>query len=726
MKSGKMLAVLIMALGLMVSFGQISRAEPMGSALTYQGRLMDKNRPAEGLYDFQFRLYDSNDPCTGTELASPIDINDLDVIDGHFIVDLDFGSGIFDGNAVWLETRVVRSPMGSDPATLSPLIELTPTPYALYAQTTPAGHSLDAADGSPADALYIDNEGNIGIGTTNPQSKLSVGGDGIADIGVYGAGSYAGVYGRDSDTGAYGYFGYNTVGVYGGGSNFGVYGGGSEYGVYGYGPGTGVHGLDMISGSYGHIGYDTWGGYFSGDGYFSGNVGIGTVSPSAKLDVNGDINISTAYKIAGDTVLLVTRTNNTQVGIGAGINNTAHYGTFVGYNAGYNNQGDGGPWAGNYNTFVGNYAGYSNTWGYCNTFVGSYAGTNNTEGTYNTFLGDEAGFFNSTGWRNTFLGYNTGNNNTTGWSNTFLGSFAGQSNITGYSNTFLGDVTGNDNLTGNNNTFVGAAAGNSNTEGSYNTFVGRSAGRNNSTGSGNVFIGYRAGNNEGGSGKLYIANGPDDSNTLIYGDFYVGRVGIGTTSPGAELEVNGEILISPDSGSVLKVGRHSSSSPNAYIDTENASQMRLQVNGSTKMAIDTTGNVGIGTTSPASRLHVVGGCITGSMCSDIRLKKNIEPLPLDDPVLDRIMGLQAVTFEWKHRDDGKRQIGLIAQDVEEVFPEVVTTPDNESCEKGLLATGLDAVLVEAIKELRAENELLKERLEDLERIIQFNVVKKVQ
>ncbi|MHC4087101.1 MAG: tail fiber domain-containing protein [Planctomycetota bacterium] len=77
------------------------------------------------------------------------------------------------------------------------------------------------------------------------------------------------------------------------------------------------------------------------------------------------------------------------------------------------------------------------------------------------------------------------------------------------------------------------------------------------------------------------------------------------------------------------------------------------------------------------------------------------------------------------------QIGLIAQDVEEVFPEVVTTPDDDFCEKGLLTTGLNAVLVEAIKELKAENESLKEQLKSqnqelngrlavLEKLIQKN------
>jgi hypothetical protein len=132
MKTARILAILV--LGLMVCLAEVSEGTPMGTAFTYQGRLMDKNKPADGLYGFQFKIYDSNDPCTGAQLGSTIDINDLETIDGHFIVELDFGSGIFDGNAVWLETRVVESPLGSDPCTLTPRVELTPTPYAIYAQ----------------------------------------------------------------------------------------------------------------------------------------------------------------------------------------------------------------------------------------------------------------------------------------------------------------------------------------------------------------------------------------------------------------------------------------------------------------------------------------------------------------------------------------------------------------------------------------------------------------
>jgi hypothetical protein len=134
MRSTRVFTILTLGVGLIACVTRAGEAVPMGTAFTYQGQLMDANYPAEGLYDFEFRLYDSNDPCTGVQLGETIGVPDLDVIGGLFVVELDFGSDVFDGKAVWLETRIMRSPLGSEPAAMRPLIEMTPVPYALHTQ----------------------------------------------------------------------------------------------------------------------------------------------------------------------------------------------------------------------------------------------------------------------------------------------------------------------------------------------------------------------------------------------------------------------------------------------------------------------------------------------------------------------------------------------------------------------------------------------------------------
>ena len=115
MKRKEILAILVV--GLMVWLAKVSTAVPMGNAWTYQGRLMDANDPADGLYDFRFKLFD--DPCTGIQQGSTIDINNIDIVDGYFTVELDFGGDVFNGDARWLETTVMRAD-GSDPCTLRP------------------------------------------------------------------------------------------------------------------------------------------------------------------------------------------------------------------------------------------------------------------------------------------------------------------------------------------------------------------------------------------------------------------------------------------------------------------------------------------------------------------------------------------------------------------------------------------------------------------------------
>jgi len=155
MKSAKMLTIL--ALGLMAWMAGFTEAAKMGTAWTYQGRLIDANYPADGLYDFQFRLFDAY--VAGTQQSSTVTVNEADVIDGYFTVELDFGSDVFDGSERWLQIEV-RAGKLEDPALYTPLNprrKITPAPYALQTR-----------------GIFVDNGGNVGIGNTSPTSPLHV------------------------------------------------------------------------------------------------------------------------------------------------------------------------------------------------------------------------------------------------------------------------------------------------------------------------------------------------------------------------------------------------------------------------------------------------------------------------------------------------------------------------------------------------------------------------
>lgn len=167
MKSQMKFSVIISVLCLIVFPVEVAVAAPMGTAFTYQGRLMDANEPADGLYDFQFRLYD--DPNAGSQHGNEIDINDLDVIDGYFTVELDFGSDVFNGNARWLQISVMPGDSMGRMTILSPRQEVTPTPYALQTR-----------------GIFVNSAGDVGIGTADPKNRLHVSGGSILLDNCYG------------------------------------------------------------------------------------------------------------------------------------------------------------------------------------------------------------------------------------------------------------------------------------------------------------------------------------------------------------------------------------------------------------------------------------------------------------------------------------------------------------------------------------------------------------
>ena len=88
------------------------------------------------------------------------------------------------------------------------------------------------------------------------------------------------------------------------------------------------------------------------------------------------------------------------------------------------------------------------------------------------------------------------------------------------------------------------------------------------------------------------------------------------------------------------------------------------------------------------------GC--GHSCtSDIRLKKNIQKLPR---ALNNVLAMKSVIFNWKDKKRGqKRSIGLIAQDLEKLYPELIS--ENEEGFKQIEYDKLTAILIAAVQEL---------------------------
>jgi hypothetical protein len=121
-------AVLLLLLSI-VNYQPSTQAQ--GTAFTYQGRLNDGANPASGTFDLKFSLFTAS--SGGSVAAGPVTNSAATVSNGLFATAIDFGPGIFNGTTYWLEIAV-RTNGGGTFATLTPRQQLTPTPYAIFAE----------------------------------------------------------------------------------------------------------------------------------------------------------------------------------------------------------------------------------------------------------------------------------------------------------------------------------------------------------------------------------------------------------------------------------------------------------------------------------------------------------------------------------------------------------------------------------------------------------------
>jgi len=314
--------------------------------------------------------------------------------------------------------------------------------------------------------------------------------------------------------------------------------------------------------------------------------------------------------------------------------------------------------SGGLNSAFGYQALTANTTGTDNTAIGSYnALRSNTSGTANIAIGREALQANTTASNNTAVGYQAGYSQSTNPYNTYIGRQAGYSS------------------TGSDCTFVGNGSGYY-TTGSFNTLIGDSAGFQITSGAKNTVLGCFPGN----QGGLDIRTA---SNYIVLSD--------GDGNPRGVFDSSGNLIVG---GTYYFGGKITSVTPASYTESNYRSDSATAAGTTWKHFYGTSGSNAVANINIFGNGNIQNANNSYGAISDISLKENIVDAT---PKLEDLCKVKIRQYNLKSDETKSKQIGVIAQELEEVFSGMIEK-DNDGI-KGVKYSVFVPMLIKAIQEL---------------------------
>lgn len=311
---------------------------------------------------------------------------------------------------------------------------------------------------------------------------------------------------------------------------------------------------------------------------------------------------------------------------------------------------------------------------------------NVTDASNNTIIGKSSGNLTLTSTNCTVLGTGCGSGLTTGATNIFIGVDCGSAITTGGNNLIIGDASVATNLTGTatSDGFIGIGSGNG-------IFIHNFSGN----GGGNVFVGYDSGSFDAGQSGSNLDNTAIGQHTLRLITTGTSNSCVGYQAGSALTTGSTNTLIGRDAG-IAYTGAESN---NICIGIQGiAGESNKTKIGGIRGATTTNNDAVAVLIDSAGQL--------GTVSSSMRYKSNIEPM---GSVSDRLMNLEPVTFSWKEDQNYHQQLGLIAEEVEQVFPELVVH-DKEGLPETVKYHELPVLLLNELKKLSA-------RVAELEKLL---------